>query len=195
MSQVKIQGNASGTGIFTVVSPNSNTDRTLTLPDASGTVLTTATPGIPVNGPAFSAYQSSAQALTAGSVTVAALQTKEFDTGTCFNNSASSVTLNGLTAPAYSFCPNVAGYYQVTGAYTLTSSAIIYATIAKNGSTFKVGTNSSNSNTLAGSVSCLVYLNGSGDYVQFRVYSNTNQNTGSGVDATYFQAAMIRGAQ
>ena len=37
MSQVKIQGNASGTGIFTIVSPSSNTNRTLTLPDASGT--------------------------------------------------------------------------------------------------------------------------------------------------------------
>jgi hypothetical protein len=36
VSQVKIQGNASGTGVFTVTSPNSNTDRTLTLPDASG---------------------------------------------------------------------------------------------------------------------------------------------------------------
>jgi len=40
MSQVKIQGNASGTGVFTIAAPNSNTDRTLTLPDASGTVLT-----------------------------------------------------------------------------------------------------------------------------------------------------------
>ena len=40
MSIVKVQGNASGTGIFTVASPNSNTDRTLTLPDSSGTVAT-----------------------------------------------------------------------------------------------------------------------------------------------------------
>lgn len=38
MSQVKIQGNASGTGIFTVSAPNSNTDRTLTLPDVAGTI-------------------------------------------------------------------------------------------------------------------------------------------------------------
>lgn len=38
MSQVKIQGNASGTGIFTVAAPNSNTDRTLTLPDGAGTL-------------------------------------------------------------------------------------------------------------------------------------------------------------
>jgi hypothetical protein len=40
MSQVKIQGNASGTGIFTVAAPNSNTDRTLTLPDSTGTIAT-----------------------------------------------------------------------------------------------------------------------------------------------------------
>lgn len=39
MSQVKIQGNASGTGIFTIAAPNSNTDRTLTLPNASGTAV------------------------------------------------------------------------------------------------------------------------------------------------------------
>jgi hypothetical protein len=37
MSQVKISGNASGTGIFTIASPSGNTDRTLTLPDATGT--------------------------------------------------------------------------------------------------------------------------------------------------------------
>lgn len=42
MSKVQLQGNASGTGIFTIASPNSNTDRTLTLPDNTGTVLTTA---------------------------------------------------------------------------------------------------------------------------------------------------------
>jgi hypothetical protein len=38
MSSVSIQGNASGTGIFTIASPNSNTNRTLTLPDSSGTL-------------------------------------------------------------------------------------------------------------------------------------------------------------
>lgn len=40
MSLVKVQGNASGTGIFTVAAPNSNTDRTLTLPDSTGTIAT-----------------------------------------------------------------------------------------------------------------------------------------------------------
>ena len=40
MSKVAISGNASGTGTFTIAAPNSNTDRTLTLPDEAGTVVT-----------------------------------------------------------------------------------------------------------------------------------------------------------
>jgi hypothetical protein len=43
MSLVKIQGNASGTGEFTIAAPNSNTNRTLTLPDNTGTIITTGT--------------------------------------------------------------------------------------------------------------------------------------------------------
>lgn len=42
MSKVAIKGNASGTGTFTLEAPNSNTDRSLTLPDEAGTVLTSA---------------------------------------------------------------------------------------------------------------------------------------------------------
>jgi hypothetical protein len=38
MSLVKIQGNASGTGEFTIAAPNSNTNRVLTLPDVTGTI-------------------------------------------------------------------------------------------------------------------------------------------------------------
>jgi len=43
MSSIKLESNASGTGVFTLASPNSNTNRTLTLPDNTGTVLTSAT--------------------------------------------------------------------------------------------------------------------------------------------------------
>ena len=41
MSSIKLESNASGTGIFTIASPNSNTNRTLTLPDSTGTVVVT----------------------------------------------------------------------------------------------------------------------------------------------------------
>jgi hypothetical protein len=40
MSRVSLSGNPSGTGTFTIASPNSNTDRTLSLPDQTGTLLT-----------------------------------------------------------------------------------------------------------------------------------------------------------
>lgn len=39
MSKIALTPNVSGTGTFTVAAPNSNTDRTLTLPDATGTVV------------------------------------------------------------------------------------------------------------------------------------------------------------
>ena len=40
MSGIVIQGNTSGTGTFTITAPNSDTSRTLTLPDVSGTLVT-----------------------------------------------------------------------------------------------------------------------------------------------------------
>lgn len=56
MSKVVIAGDASGTGTFTISSPNSNTDRTLVLPDEAGTVLTSA--GVPASAmPAGSVIQ------------------------------------------------------------------------------------------------------------------------------------------
>jgi len=42
MAKVKITGHASGTGVLTVTAPNTSTDRTITLPDATGTLATTA---------------------------------------------------------------------------------------------------------------------------------------------------------
>jgi hypothetical protein len=42
MSKIKIQGNASGTGVVTLTAPNTNLDRTISLPDSTGTLLTTA---------------------------------------------------------------------------------------------------------------------------------------------------------
>ena len=42
MAKVKISGSATGTATYTIQSPSGNTDRTLTLPDEAGTVLTSA---------------------------------------------------------------------------------------------------------------------------------------------------------
>jgi len=40
MSKIALSPSASGTGTFTIASPNSNSDRTLNLPDAAGTLAT-----------------------------------------------------------------------------------------------------------------------------------------------------------
>ena len=45
MSNVRIQGNASGTGTITFQAPNTNTDRTLNIPDNAGNFLTTGSAG------------------------------------------------------------------------------------------------------------------------------------------------------
>jgi uncharacterized protein (AIM24 family) len=47
MSKIALSGNASGTGTFTIASPNSSTDRTLNLPDAAGTIQVS---GNPISG-------------------------------------------------------------------------------------------------------------------------------------------------
>lgn len=43
MSLIAMQGGATGTGVVTLLAPNTNTNRTLTLPDATGTVLVSGT--------------------------------------------------------------------------------------------------------------------------------------------------------
>ena len=40
MSKIALKPNESGTGVFTLAAPDSNADRTLTLPDEAGSVLT-----------------------------------------------------------------------------------------------------------------------------------------------------------
>ena len=86
MSKVVIQGNASGTGDFTIAAPNGNTNRTLTLPDEAGTVLTTA--GVP------------SSSMPAGSV-LQVVQTVKTDTF-----STSSATFADITGMSVSITPS-----------------------------------------------------------------------------------------
>jgi len=62
MAKVKIQGHASGTGVLTVTAPNTSTDRTITLPDSTGTLLTADGDGSSLTGVGVSGISSSADA-------------------------------------------------------------------------------------------------------------------------------------
>jgi hypothetical protein len=155
----------------------------LTLPASTGTLALTSQ--IPVVGPAFSAYQSTGQALAANTQTKLQFQTKEFDTASCFD-----------AATNYRFTPTVAGYYQVSGGLAVASSSTpIQLQLYKNGAAYKSlgSTYSSSVSWLYGA--CLVYLNGSTDYIELYAQIVTAQNTYAASAAnTYFQAVMVRGA-
>ena len=173
------------------VTINSGLLSTATIPTANGTVMLSG------NMPAFSAYQSSAQTPSAATYTLLQLQTKEFDTGTCFNNTASPVTLNGLTVPAYAFMPNVAGYYQISGCCFMSAlTTEVDIGIYKNASLFKRGLAiiGVTAVVISSNVSALIYLNGTTDYIQAYVYSATSLATNAAANTTYFQAAMVRSA-
>ena len=193
MSKIALSPNASGTGVFTIESPNSNTDRTLTLPDEAGTVLTSASTVVyPKGVPAFSAYQSSAQSLSSGVFTNIQCQTEHFDTNGCFNNTGSTVTLNGISTPAYAFAPNVAGYYQFNFHLncTLGTSQELITSIYKNGSSVSYVSDVIGGLTRSSNGSYLIYCNGTSDYIQMYGYINTNTTT----SLAFFQGFMVRAA-
>ena len=68
MSKIKFQGNASGTGVLTITSPNTNADRTITLPDEDVT-LGAGTPSIDDNGNATAITIDSNENLLIGKTT------------------------------------------------------------------------------------------------------------------------------
>ena len=184
MSNVKIEGNASGTGTLTIAAPNANTDRTLTLPDGAGEVLI-GSGGASNSVVAFSAYMSSNQSLTGGVFTKLQFDTENFDTDSCYDNSTN-----------YRFTPTVAGYYQINiGCELGASSSPLSLHIYKNGSTvFKV-----NGMYVSGVINAhpagsdLIYLNGSTDYVEVYGWTNTTYSTSTASqDKSTFSGYLVR---
>ena len=182
MSKISLTPHASGTGVFTVASPNSSTDRTLTLPDETGTVLTSASDITQNNGPAFSAYQSSAQTLSTGVTTKLQFQTEDYDTATCFDSTTN-----------YRFTPDVAGYYQISGGLQLGASACVLTMyFYKNGSIYKQFFSTNPSTMSGGYGSALFYLNGTTDYVELYANLGIGQALNAQSHLVYFQGAMVR---
>jgi len=169
MSSVVISGNTSGAVTLTV--PDVAGTNTATLPASTGTVMVSG------NMPAFSAYLSAGQSINSSEYTKVLFNTELFDTN---NNFASS-----------RFTPTVAGYYQVnlmTVGQTVTSA--VFSAIYKNGSAYKqIGFSVASPYVL---VSCIVYLNGTTDYIEGYTYMTGTSPIVSTI--SYFDACMIRGA-
>jgi len=140
--------------------------------------------GVPAKDvPAFSAYQSTLQSIPNNTLTKVLCQTEEFDTNSVYDTSNSR------------FTPNIAGYYQVSGGcYCVFTGAGSSVHVYKNGSDFKAMSAFLPGGDTKGS--CLVYLNGSTDYIEL-YYIQTqgaSQNTTTGILFTFFQAVLARQA-
>jgi hypothetical protein len=170
---------ATGSGTMTLAGPSTNSNQTITIPDATGTMMVSG------NMPAFSAYLGSAQSLTGSVNTKLQINTKEFDTASCFNTST------------YRFTPNVAGYYQVNAVATGSNTAYTFAyiTVFKNGAGVKGSTNYSQSvNYPSAVLSTLIYMNGTTDYLELYFNGSATASVLAGADTTVFQAFLARSA-
>jgi hypothetical protein len=118
------------------------------------------------NGPAFYAYLGSNQACPNDNARrVIQLNSEDFDTNSCFNNST------------YRFLPNVAGYYQINLTVDIDDQNVgdfgdIYLSIRLNAARYydtsiiRIGSNSAE---FAMSGSALIYMNGTTDYIDATV--------------------------
>tara|TARA_R110000868_G_scaffold95726_1_gene263136 strand:- start:1883 stop:2434 length:552 start_codon:yes stop_codon:yes gene_type:complete len=157
----------------------------------SGVTKKTSVASLSSYAPAFSAYQSVAQTgLTSTTVTKLTFTTEEFDTN---NNFASST-----------FTPTVAGYYQVSGAFSIDTLSVLPTALVmfyKNGVGFKFGGvgAGSPSNYVGASASVLIYMNGTTDTLEMYAYVDLNgvlgtYDTRAAQNSTYFQATLVRSA-
>jgi hypothetical protein len=177
----------STSGSVTLQEPAVAGTTVFTLPAASGNVMVSG------NMPAFSAYASGSQSLSNLTLTKIQFNNEEFDTNSNYDD-----------ATNYRFTPNVAGYYQIsmTAGVATTGSSVANTQLAcniyKNGSSFKFGGNTLLNNTydMLCTVSALIYLNGTTDYVEgyLRQISGGSLGTAAGQTVCYFQASMVRAA-
>lgn len=186
MSKIALSSPGTGTATYTISAPTGSTDRTVVLPDSNGTILTTATAGVPVNGPAFSASASATQTISVNTAAKAAFNLESFDTNSNYDTAL------------YRFTPTVAGYYQFNAtvlAQTTAANYGVHAVLYKNGSINTLG------NTVPTSaysypystVSAVIYMNGSTDYVE--TYIGTFGPSGTMVcNGSTVSAALIRSA-
>jgi len=157
------------------------------LPDAT-IIQADLASGVVGVGPAFLAYLSANQNITATTLTKLTIDTKIYDTNTCYNTST------------YTFTPTVAGYYQVTATTTPDSSANNptngYIQLQKNGSNFLSSFYSGNaSGPSVASINALVYFNGTTDSISAWLYLSGGSGTlkaSSSTLSTFFQAFMVR---
>jgi len=140
--------------------------------------------GTLTNTPAFQAFMAGNQTISATTYTIITFDTEDYDSGGCYNHTSGTVTLNGISTPAYSFAPNVAGKYLIGAAVnsnTGTDFDTFLVSIFKNGTQINRVINSSRHYDTA-MTSFIVTANGTSDYFDIQCY--TEQSGGSTLQPT-----------
>jgi len=155
-----------------------------------------------MNTPAFSAFRNSTQSISQTTYTQIGFDVEDYDTDGCYNNTGSTVTLNGISTPSYSFAPNVAGKYLIGAAVngnTSTDFDTLLVSLYKNGAERHRNINSHRHFDTA-FCSFIVTANGTSDY--FSIYCYSEQSGGSTLQASdnsnairlmYFNATRLIG--
>jgi hypothetical protein len=169
-------------GSITLAVPAVAGTNTATFPASTGTVMVSG------NMPAFNAYASTTQSLSANTYTKIQLNTEIFDTNSAYDN-----------ATNYCFTPLVAGYYQVSFNLAFDgvgTAAILRAVIYKNGSLFQQarGVYAAVVGDGGATYSGVVYLNGSTDYIEFYGWNSVATGTDTAGSSVNASAILVRTA-
>jgi len=199
MGALVLTGDTSGS--VTVAVPTVAGTNTITLPATTGTALvaitaltvpnTTGTVMVSGNMPAFSAYMTASQTVSAGATTKLTFNAELFDT----NNNFDSTT-------NYRFTPTVGGYYQIN--YCQSNSQLSNANtrytiyLYKNGVAYQTlyGYNGTSGDFQIVNISTIVSMNGSTDYLE--MYANPSSQSlqfySAGSASSLFSGSLVRSA-
>ena len=192
MSKIKIAGNASGSGTLTIQAPDTSSSRTITLPDATGTLLNSDGDGSSLteisaadNTPAFEVYMSANMTGVTTTDVKLVFDSEEFDTDNAFD----STTNYRFTVPAgedgkYVFHANI--YFNLaSGDANDFSQLHIY----KNGANIAHNYQHSGQHSDGNNVTVILPLVAT-DYIEF--YCMTTGGTAPGYATIYTSNAITR---
>jgi hypothetical protein len=133
-------------------------------------------------GPAFSAYLATSGGSIANvTFTKILFDTEIWDTNSNFASSR--------------FTPTVAGYYQINASYQISGTAPAFISIMKNGNEYKRGVwNTANTQDMT--VSGVVSVNGSTDYIEIYLYQGSGGavTPQGGSTISWFDGTLVRAA-
>jgi hypothetical protein len=163
-----------GTGTITGISVGGLPDAIITQPEMAT--------GVAGTGPAFIVIQSATTSLSSGAWTKITFTSESYDTNSNYDTTNSR------------FTPTVAGFYQLNTGVTFSGAQQAIAAFYKNGSQQLRGFYTAPATMLGVTVSGLVYMNGSTDYVEVYVNSGSAGITTSGDATTWFNGFLARAA-